>query len=138
MNKTESAVRITQMPTGIIVACQQDRSQHKNRDTDMKMLKAKLYQHYEEEQAKEHKKLEGEKKDIAWGSQIRSYVFQPYRLVKDHRTGHETSNVDKVMDGYLDEFIFEFLKWDLKILAFPLILLFVSGCVLLSKSRDFF
>lgn len=114
VNKTESAVRITHIPTGIIVACQQDRSQHKNREIAMNMLKSKLYQHYEKLQADEHKKISGEKKDIAWGSQIRSYVFQPYRLVKDHRTGCETGNVDKVMDGYLEEFIFEFLKWDLK------------------------
>ncbi|PKL12505.1 MAG: peptide chain release factor 2, partial [Spirochaetae bacterium HGW-Spirochaetae-6] len=94
--------------------CQQERSQHKNRDKAMQLLKAKLYQHYERLQQEEHKKLEAEKKDIAWGSQIRSYVFHPYNLIKDHRTGYETSNVDKIMDGYLDDYIFEYLKWDLK------------------------
>jgi peptide chain release factor 2 len=80
----------------------------------MKLLKAKLYQHYEKEKEAEQKKLEGEKKDIAWGSQIRSYVFHPYNLIKDHRTGCETGNVEKVMDGGIDQFIFEYLKWDLK------------------------
>lgn len=114
VNKTDSAVRITHLPTNIVVQCQQERSQHKNKDKAMKLLKAKLYQHYEEQKAEEQKALEGEKKDIAWGSQIRSYVFQPYKLVKDNRTSCETGNVDKVMDGYLDEFIFEYLKWDLK------------------------
>lgn len=114
VNKTDSAVRITHIPTGIIAASQQDRSQHKNREIALKMLKARLYQHYEEKQAQEHKKIEGEKKEIAWGSQIRSYVFQPYQLVKDHRTGYEISNVEKVMDGYLNDFIFEYLKWNLK------------------------
>ncbi len=97
-----------------VVQCQQERSQHKNREKAMQRLKAKLYQHYERLQQEEHKKLEAEKKDIAWGSQIRSYVFHPYNLIKDHRTGYETSNVDKIMDGYLDDYIFEYLKWDLK------------------------
>lgn len=114
VNKTESAVRIVHIPTCITVQCQQERSQHKNRDKAFKLLKAKLYQHYEKQKEEEHKKLEGEKKDIAWGSQIRSYIFQPYSLVKDHRTACETGNVEKVMDGYIDNFIFEFLRWDLK------------------------
>jgi peptide chain release factor 2 len=114
VNKTESAIRITHMPTGLIVACQQDRSQHKNREIAMNMLKAKLYQHYERQKNEEHKKIQGDKKEIAWGSQIRSYVFQPYSLIKDHRTGHETGNIQKIMDGYINEFIFEYLKWHLK------------------------
>lgn len=114
INKTDSAIRIVHLPTNIVVQCQQERSQHKNREKAMQLLKAKLYQHYERLQQEEHKKLEAEKKDIAWGSQIRSYVFHPYNLIKDHRTGYETSNVDKIMDGYLDDYIFEYLKWDLK------------------------
>lgn len=114
VNKTDSAVRIVHNPTGIVVQCQQERSQHKNREKAMKLLKAKLYQHYEEQKQEEQKQLEGEKKDIAWGSQIRSYVFHPYKMVKDLRTSYETGNVQKVMDGYIDDFIFEYLKWDLK------------------------
>ncbi|HCL55741.1 MAG TPA: peptide chain release factor 2 [Spirochaetia bacterium] len=114
VNKTESAVRITHIPTNIIVACQQDRSQHKNKEKALSLLKAKLYLHIEKQKALEHKKMEGEKKDISWGNQIRSYVFQPYQLVKDHRTNYEMGAVDKVMDGEINEFSFEFLKWDLK------------------------
>ncbi len=114
VNKTDSAIRLVHLPTKITVQCQQERSQHKNREKAMKLLKAKLYQHYEKEKQAEQKQLEGEKKDIAWGSQIRSYVFHPYNMIKDHRTSMETGNVDKVMNGYLDDFIFEYLKWNLK------------------------
>ncbi|KPJ59156.1 MAG: peptide chain release factor 2 [Latescibacteria bacterium DG_63] len=109
VNKTDSAVRITHIPTGIVVQCQSERSQHRNRDNAMKVLRARLYVHYEEEQRKKLDKLHDDKKEIAWGSQIRSYVFQPYTLVKDHRTGHETSDVGKVLDGEIDDFINAFL-----------------------------
>jgi len=109
VNVTDSAVRMTHLPTGIIVSCQNERSQHKNRAMAMKVLRARLYDHYRREQEKQMAKLEGEKKDIAWGSQIRSYVLAPYRLAKDHRTGLETANVEKVLDGDLDPFIDEFL-----------------------------
>ncbi len=114
VNKTESAIRITHIPTGIVVQCQQERSQHKNREKAMMFLKAKLYDYYEKKKNDELKSIEGEKKEIGWGNQIRSYVFQPYRLVKDHRTNYETGNVDKVMDGYIDDFMTEFLKWKIK------------------------
>jgi peptide chain release factor 2 len=105
VNKTDSAVRVTHVPTGIVVQCQSERSQHRNRDNAMKVLRARLYMHYEEERNKKFDKLHDDKKDIAWGSQIRSYVFQPYTLVKDHRTGYETSDVDRVLDGSIDDFI---------------------------------
>ncbi len=109
VNKTSSAVRITHLPTGIVVQCQNERSQHRNREMAMKMLRARLYQKkLEEEQAKLNE-IEKSKKDIAWGSQIRSYVFHPYNMVKDHRTGIETSNVQAVMDGEIDEFIQAYL-----------------------------
>lgn len=109
VNKTSSAVRITHMPTNIVVQCQNERSQHRNRDACMKMLRARLYQlKLEEEQAK-MSELEKDKKDISWGSQIRSYVFHPYNMVKDHRTGIETGNIVAVMDGDLDDFIKGFL-----------------------------
>ncbi len=110
VNKTSSAVRITHEPTGIVVSCQQERSQHKNRAKAMKMLRAALYQRAVEEREKERAALESTKTDIAWGNQIRSYVLQPYTLVKDHRTGVEDGNVDAVLGGRLDEFIQAFLQ----------------------------
>jgi peptide chain release factor 2 len=109
VNKTSSAVRITHIPTGIVVQCQSERSQHKNKSSAMKILSARLYQKKKEEEEAKLSEFEKNKKDIAWGSQIRSYVFQPYTLVKDHRTGHETSSIQRVMDGELDDFIFAFL-----------------------------
>jgi len=105
VNKTDSAVRITHLPTGIVVACQIERSQHLNKATAMQMLKAKLYSLEMEKKQREKKKLMGNQKDIAWGSQIRSYVFMPYTMVKDHRTDYETGNINAVMDGYIDDFI---------------------------------
>ena len=105
INKTDSAVRITHLPTGIVVACQVERSQHLNKATAMQMLKAKLYSLEMEKKQKEKKKLMGDQKDIAWGNQIRSYVFMPYTMVKDHRTDYETGNINSVMDGYIDNFI---------------------------------
>lgn len=113
VNKTDSAVRITHIPTGIVVACQTERSQTMNRATTMSMLKARLYEHYRAEKEKENSKFAQEKKDIAWGSQIRSYVFQPYTMVKDLRTRYETGNIQAVMDGSLDPFIEAYLaaKW---------------------------
>jgi peptide chain release factor 2 len=109
VNKTDSAVRITHEPTGIAVACQNDRSQHQNRATAMRLLKAKLYEREMEKKREEQAKLEKSKKRIEWGSQIRSYVLQPYRLVKDHRTGVEKGNVDAVLDGDLDDFMRKYL-----------------------------
>jgi len=105
VNKTDSAVRITHLPTGIVVQCQNERSQHKNKAMAMKVLRSRLYEHYKEQQDEEREKLESEKKEIAWGSQIRSYVFQPYSMVKDHRTKIEVGNVQAVMDGDIDQFI---------------------------------
>jgi peptide chain release factor 2 len=110
VNKTSSAVRLRHLPSGIVVACQQERSQHKNRATAMKMLKAALYQRALEEQAAEKAKLESTKTDIGWGSQIRSYVFQPYTMVNDHRTELKLGDVQSVMDGDLDPFIQAYLK----------------------------
>jgi len=110
VNKTESAVRITHLPTGIVVQCQEDRSQIKNRANAMKVLKARLYVRAQEEKAEKNKNLYGEKKDIAFGSQIRSYVFHPYNMVKDHRTNFEIGDVQRVMDGDLDQFIESYLK----------------------------
>jgi len=110
INKTDSAIRLTHIPTGVVVACQSERSQHKNRDTAMKMLKAKLFELKEREQKDKIEDLKGEQKDIAWGSQIRSYVFHPYNLVKDHRTNYGMGNIGAVMDGELDGFINEYLK----------------------------
>ena len=110
INKTSSAVRITHIPTNIVVACQSERSQIQNRETAMKMLKSKLLNLKEKEQKETIEELKGNQKDIAWGSQIRSYVFCPYTLVKDHRTNYEVGNVESVMDGDLDGFIEAFLK----------------------------
>lgn len=110
VNKTSSAVRITHIPTGIVVQCQGERSQHMNRENAMKILISRLYQKKKEEEQKKLQELEQTKKEIAWGSQIRSYVFHPYNMVKDHRTKVETSNIQDVMDGNLDPFIHEFLK----------------------------
>ena len=110
VNKTESAIRITHIPTGIIVACQNERSQIQNREQAMKMLMSKLVERREAERMQEAQELKGEIKKIEWGSQIRSYVFCPYTLVKDHRTGAESSNVQAVMDGEIDNFIIEYLK----------------------------
>jgi peptide chain release factor 2 len=110
VNKTSSAVRITHVPTGIVVQCQTERSQHKNRESAMKVLRARLYQKALEEEREKMASFEASKKKIEWGSQIRSYVFQPYTMVKDHRTEHETSNVNAVMDGEFDEFIHAFLS----------------------------
>lgn len=110
VNKTSSAVRITHLPTGIVVACQAERSQHKNKVTAMRMLKAALYERALEERQKEREKLEAAKTEIAWGNQIRSYVFQPYTLVKDHRTEIEVGDVEGVMDGDLDVFIEGYLR----------------------------
>ncbi|MBI5557365.1 MAG: peptide chain release factor 2 [Deltaproteobacteria bacterium] len=111
VNKTSSAIRITHLPTNIVVQCQNERSQHRNKDTAMKMLKSRLYEREKNLQREQRVELGGEKKEIAWGSQIRSYVMQPYRLIKDHRTGHETGNVDAVLDGVLDPFIKAYLLW---------------------------
>ena len=110
VNKTDSAVRITHVPSGIVVSCQQERSQHRNRNTAMKMLRAALYDLAMEERRKEREKIDASKTDIAWGNQIRSYVFQPYTLVKDHRTDIEQTDVQRVMQGEIDPFIIGFLK----------------------------
>lgn len=119
VNKTDSAIRITHIPTGIVVACQSERSQHQNRDTAMKMLKSKLLDLKEEEQRKMKEGIKGTQMDIAWGSQIRSYVFCPYTMVKDHRTQYEVGNVNAVMDGEIDGFINAYLAFakDYDILA---------------------
>jgi peptide chain release factor 2 len=110
VNKTDSAVRITHVPTGIVAACQSERSQIQNREMAMRLLKAKLFEKEREAREQKQAELRGENKDIAWGSQIRSYVFHPYSMVKDHRTGVEVGNVHAVMDGELDQFIEAYLK----------------------------
>lgn len=110
VNKTDSAVRITHLPTGLVVQCQNERSQHKNKAFAMKVLKARLYELHKAEQNERKQEFAGEKKDISWGNQIRSYVFQPYTLVKDHRTGEETGSVDFVFDGELNRFLYAYLK----------------------------
>lgn len=114
VNKTSSAVRLTHLPTGIVVQCQNERSQHQNKEVAMKVLRARIYERQLKEREAELKAKYGEKKEIAWGSQIRSYVFHPYTLVKDHRTSVETSNGQAVMDGELDEFIQAYLKAKVK------------------------
>lgn len=111
INKTSSAIRITHFPTGIVVQCQNERSQHMNKDKAMQMLKAKLLMLKMEENKEKASDIRGEVKEIGWGSQIRSYVFQPYTMVKDHRTNAETGNVNSVMDGNIDLFINAYLKW---------------------------
>lgn len=111
INKTSSAIRITHFPSGIVVQCQNERSQHSNKDTAMKMLKSKLLELRIEEQMKKLAEIRGDVKEIGWGSQIRSYVFMPYTMVKDHRTGEETGNIQSVMDGGVDSFINAYLAW---------------------------
>jgi len=111
VNTTDSAVRITHIPTGVVVCCQNERSQIKNRDVAMKVLKSRLYELEVEKQQKEQEELAGEKKEISWGSQIRSYVLHPYRMIKDHRTNHETGNIDPILDGDLDGFIRAYLVY---------------------------
>lgn len=114
VNKTDSAVRITHLPTGIVVSCQVERSQIQNREIAMNLLKSCLYQKQVEEKKKQLDALRGEQKNIEWGSQIRSYVFCPYTMVKDHRTSYETSDVHGVLEGNLDEAIKKYLKWEVK------------------------
>ncbi len=111
INKTSSAVRITHIPTGVVVSCQEERSQFQNKDKAMQMLKSKLYMLKKQENAEKVSDIRGDVKEIAWGNQIRSYVMQPYKLVKDLRTGEETGNVEAVMDGAIDQFINAYLRW---------------------------
>jgi peptide chain release factor 2 len=113
VNKTDSAVRITHIPTGIVVQCQNEKSQHRNKATAMMILRARLYEHYQREQDERMEELHDSKKEIGWGSQIRSYVLQPYRLVKDHRTGIEIGNVDAVLDGEIEPFVEAYLMQSL-------------------------
>ncbi|GHU01433.1 peptide chain release factor 2 [Spirochaetia bacterium] len=111
VNKTDSAVRFTHLPTGIVVACQSERSQTMNRAIGMSILKSRLYEYYRQEKEKDNERFAQEKKDISWGSQIRSYVFQPYTMVKDYRTKTEVGNIQSVMDGEIDPFIEEYLRF---------------------------
>lgn len=111
VNKVSSAVRLTHVPTGIVVACQNERSQIQNRQNAMKVLRSRLYDYYRRQQDAAREKFEQSKTDIAWGHQIRSYIFFPYQLVKDHRTGIETHDVDRVMDGRIDDFVHAYLVW---------------------------
>jgi len=111
VNVTDSAVRITHLPTGIVAQCQNERSQHKNRDMAMKVLRARVYEHELEKRREAERKLDAQKKDISFGSQIRSYVLQPYRIIKDHRTKFDVGDVDRVLDGDLDPFIHSYLLW---------------------------
>ena len=114
INKTDSAVRIIHLPTRITVVCQNERSQHQNKETAMKVLKSRLYQYYLEEKKKKEEEIMAERKDISWGNQIRSYTLQPYTLIKDHRTKYESSAVDRVLDGDIDDFIFAMISLDFK------------------------
>jgi len=111
VNTTDSAVRVTHKPTGIVVACQNERSQHQNRETALKILKSKLYQFQEEKRAAEERNIRGEVQKAEWGKQIRSYVMQPYKMVKDHRTNHETQDIDGVLGGSLGAFTESYLRW---------------------------
>ncbi|GAH32033.1 unnamed protein product, partial [marine sediment metagenome] len=110
VNTTDSAVRITHLPTNIVVQCQNERSQYSNKMTAMKILRARLFEHCQQEKAEDLKEIRGKKKDIAWGSQIRSYVFHPYQMVKDHRTEVESGNLQSIMDGEINCFIEAYLK----------------------------
>ena len=111
VNKVSSAVRITHFPTGIVVQCQNERSQHRNREMAMRVLRSRIYAKLLQEEEEKKARITGEKKDISWGNQIRSYVFHPYTMIKDHRTDVQTSNVQAVMDGDIDEFIEGYLRW---------------------------
>jgi len=111
VNKVSSAVRITHFPTGIVVQCQNERSQHRNREMAMRVLRSRIYVKLLQEEEEKKERITGEKKDISWGNQIRSYVFQPYTMIKDHRTDVQTSNVQAVMDGEIDDFIEGYLRW---------------------------
>lgn len=112
VNRTDSAVRITHIPSGTVVACQNERSQHMNRQVAMQVLRSRLFERAWQERQEELRMLQGEKKEISWGSQIRSYVLHPYTLVKDHRTGHEMGNVQAVLDGDITGFIMSYLRWN--------------------------
>jgi peptide chain release factor 2 len=111
VNTTDSAVRITHLPTKTVVTCQNERSQMKNKESAMKVLKARLYEYFEQQQKAEEKEAKGEQKSVEWGNQIRSYVFHPYKMVKDHRTNFEVSDVEGVMDGELLEFVESYVRW---------------------------